>query len=610
MWANRLTLIPFMRRLARFSVFFLVSCVLLGSCIKPGRPVSIRLSANGAIRLPTTLASFNCFFVSISAPSFQSSNPAVPACAGLGRVSSLLTFDQITTGGATLRVPVASNVTVRVLGVVTGQSCASAGKIENLFVGAARPEIYEVGSTSATLQEGASITVQSSFSAAAADLAQCDSAGGTEGGSAGGLTLASINPAAGLHRGGLAVALTGTGFEAGATVTIGGVASVCGSPSARGTSLTCTTPDIAAQAADVVVTNPGGSSRELADGYDAFQMIFTLTDDGGTNYIKAYRQAPGGALALVDSEIMPTVVGSMVLHPDGKWLAASLMLADQIGVWQVDLATGALTAAAPITLPLGAGSIEIAFHPNGGILYANHNSLGDLSSCLFLPTTGACPPADTQPWVDPPQDLSVSADGFFVFARTFSGFRRFGVDGATGALGTVSSNLGSPYGNSDSSFFHPTKGALFIHNTISVELNQLSVDGNGDLTLPSPDSGGVSTGAVPSHSFTSSGLALYLLESNASPKIIRKYDLDPISGLIANFLNMNEFTLSSGESPSPAQMVVDGQAKYLFLLQSAASETVQVFLLDPLSGLPTSPIPTSDVSMRSRSVTGKSILVD
>src|SRR6185369_11114218 len=67
-------------------------------------------------------------------------------------------------------------------------------------------------------------------------------------------TVTSISPNAGTANGGTAVTLTGTGFLAGATVSLGGTTAT-GVTVVNSTTITATTPAHAAGTVNVVVTN-------------------------------------------------------------------------------------------------------------------------------------------------------------------------------------------------------------------------------------------------------------------------------------------------------------------------------------------------------------------
>jgi hypothetical protein len=81
-----------------------------------------------------------------------------------------------------------------------------------------------------------------------------------------GVQVTSISPVSGPIAGGTTVAITGSGFVAGATVTIGGVAAT-GVVAAGSTSLTAVTGAHATGLADVTVTIPGPRSATLAQGF-------------------------------------------------------------------------------------------------------------------------------------------------------------------------------------------------------------------------------------------------------------------------------------------------------------------------------------------------------
>jgi FKBP-type peptidyl-prolyl cis-trans isomerase FkpA len=79
-------------------------------------------------------------------------------------------------------------------------------------------------------------------------------------------TVTAVVPASGTTAGGTGVTITGTAFASGATVTFGGTAAT-NVTLVNSTSITATTPIHAAGAVDVVVTNPGGLTSTLTNGY-------------------------------------------------------------------------------------------------------------------------------------------------------------------------------------------------------------------------------------------------------------------------------------------------------------------------------------------------------
>lgn len=94
-------------------------------------------------------------------------------------------------------------------------------------------------------------------------------------------SVTSISPNTGSTAGGTVVNISGTGFQTGATVTIGGIPAIDVSV-VSATSITAKTPigpatEQATQPRDVVVTNPDGSVATLTRGFTYFVPTLTVT---------------------------------------------------------------------------------------------------------------------------------------------------------------------------------------------------------------------------------------------------------------------------------------------------------------------------------------------
>src|SRR5207249_4543280 len=79
-------------------------------------------------------------------------------------------------------------------------------------------------------------------------------------------TISGVSPASGSGTGGTLVTISGTGFTAGATVTIGGAAAT-GVTVVNSTRITATTPAHAAGTVSVIVTNADGQSATSANAF-------------------------------------------------------------------------------------------------------------------------------------------------------------------------------------------------------------------------------------------------------------------------------------------------------------------------------------------------------
>src|SRR5437867_2702581 len=146
---------------------------------------------------------------------------------------------------------------------VTGTGFAAGATVS--LVGTAATNVTVVSSTSLTATTAA-------HAAGAVDVVVTNS-DGQSGTLTGGYTytnpaptVSAISPSSGTSSGGAAVTITGTGFAAGATVSLGGTAAT-NVTVVSSTSLTATTAAHAAGAVDVVVTNSDGQSGTLTGGY-------------------------------------------------------------------------------------------------------------------------------------------------------------------------------------------------------------------------------------------------------------------------------------------------------------------------------------------------------
>ena len=107
-------------------------------------------------------------------------------------------------------------------------------------------------------------------------------------------TVSSISPTSGTTAGGTAVSITGTGFLAGATVSLGGTAAT-GVTVVNSTTITATTPAHAAGAVNVVVTNTDAQSGTLSNGY----TYTTSTGGGPITFVQVNAATPSAPSASV-----------------------------------------------------------------------------------------------------------------------------------------------------------------------------------------------------------------------------------------------------------------------------------------------------------------------
>lgn len=104
----------------------------------------------------------------------------------------------------------------------------------------------------------------------------------------GNLTLSSIAPTSGSVSGGTFVTITGTGFQGGASVSFGGVGGVMVSV-INPTTITATTPQHSAGAVNVVVTNPGGATAALSNGFTYVANSSPCSTSGAVLCVNSFR---------------------------------------------------------------------------------------------------------------------------------------------------------------------------------------------------------------------------------------------------------------------------------------------------------------------------------
>ena len=100
-------------------------------------------------------------------------------------------------------------------------------------------------------------------------------------------TVTAITPKAGASAGARSVTITGTNFQAGATATIGGTAA-SNVTVVSSTQITALTPSHAAGAGSVVVTNSGGGSGTLTNGY-TFMAATVFSEDPLTQFVSTVK---------------------------------------------------------------------------------------------------------------------------------------------------------------------------------------------------------------------------------------------------------------------------------------------------------------------------------
>jgi hypothetical protein len=214
-------------------------------------------------------------------------------------------------------------------------------------------------------------------------------------------TVSAISPPTGPVAGGSPIAITGTGFLAGARVSMGGAAAT-GVTVGSSTSITATTPANAAGAANVVVTNTNGRSGTLPGAY----TYTSSTSSGG--------EGGGGGISFV--QVKSAVATS------GSWLTVAYPAAQTAGNLNViDVMWGDTTSNVnsvtdsrgnPYTLAVGPARTS---RLSSAIYYAKNIAAGSNTVTVTFNQKAGWPNVNVREYsgldTDNPLDVAATASG-------------------------------------------------------------------------------------------------------------------------------------------------------------------------------------------------------
>lgn len=187
--------------------------------------------------------------------------------------------------------------------------------------------------------------------------------------------MTGISPRTGPTAGGTLVAIVGSGFAAGATVTVGGVAAT-NVAVAGPTSLTARTPARVAGPADVSVSIPGGETGTLPGGF-----LYTAT--GGTT--RFYSTVPcrlldtrgpvgafgGPALSALSTRTFDVPAGACGIPSDAAGVSLNATIADATGPGSLTIYPGSGPAPGTNTISFRLGknrANNVVIGLSGGLL--------------------------------------------------------------------------------------------------------------------------------------------------------------------------------------------------------------------------------------------------
>ncbi|HEX2832464.1 MAG TPA: IPT/TIG domain-containing protein, partial [Thermoanaerobaculia bacterium] len=278
--------------------------------ITPGGPTAF--CTGGSVTLTSSSASGNQWYLNGSPIGGATAQAYVASVAGdytvIVTASGCPSAPSATT---TVTINPDPNATITAPGSVVAGSTGNAASVANAGVGATYA--WTIGNGTITAGTGtANITFTAgAVGAVTLNVTVTTGAGCSDSGSANVtvtaappvVTVTSVTPNTGSSLGGTNVTISGTGFNAGATVTFGGSAAT-NVVRVNSTTITAKTPAHAAGAVNVTVTNTNASNGTFTNGYTYFQQNFDANGDSMIdpsdifyliNYLFLGGPAPAGA---------------------------------------------------------------------------------------------------------------------------------------------------------------------------------------------------------------------------------------------------------------------------------------------------------------------------
>jgi 6-phosphogluconolactonase (cycloisomerase 2 family) len=310
-----------------------------------------------------------------------------------------------------------------------------------------------------------------------------------------------------------------------------------------------------------------------------FAYVANQTDDTISAFVI---DSTTGALGLVSGS--PFATGgiapvAVAVDPNGVYLYAVENGSNEVAVFTIDAASGALTATA-LAIATGNSPAAIAIHPNNQYAYVA-NSADDtltaytLSSGVATPISGA----NYIVGVDP-VDVKIDPSGNYLYVANYSDgtVSAFTVDYATGELTAIT---GSPFtaggsGNETVSLaIDPTDTFLYAANLKTATISAFSI-GTGTGTLVPTSSPTLSTGSSPeSLAVNPGGNFLYAANVTADDEVA-PYGITATSGALSVGTPVATGTF-------PASVVVDPMGQFVYVA-NYGSHSVSVYTVNAAAG--------------------------
>lgn len=316
----------------------------------------------------------------------------------------------------------------------------------------------------------------------------------------------------------------------------------------------------------------GCSSPQIRFGYVATgEGVFAFRVDGGTG---AATEVFGSPFVAKTNANFAASDSSVVVHPSNQFVYAANQDINNISLFKIDQATGALTEVLPRTF-LTDSSGDVGLSPavmtidSGGKFLFVANQVSNDIWVFSIGASGTLTFVSNAQLAGSPLGLTLSASGNFLYVPVpdFSAIYVFSVSSGTltqvGNPFIVSGGVGNLGTDAKGSF-------LFVPNPSTNTVTVLRIQSDGTLAL---GAGAFATGTTPvAAAANATGAFVYV--ANAGSTNMSQFQLDISTGVLTAFV-----TSTIGTGTQPSQIIVDPRAKFIFVVNQQAN-TVGEFTLN------------------------------
>lgn len=394
--------------------------------------------------------------------------------------------------------------------------------------------------------------------------------------------VTSISPGSYGVKGGIAVTITGSNFNTGATVTIGG--SICENVVINSTTeMMCDLTYHFASVVDVVVLNTNGITGTLFNGFSYNSYLYASNQSGGSALNRMKIDSSTGNITQLGSTLVPNGAYGVEVDGTNTWVYTAGVSANQIAGFTIDHATGDLVAVPGSPFAAGSGVNGIGISKDSKCLIASNWTGGGaakVTSYTINQSTGALVKVADYAGGTNPGGIGIHPENKFVYVANYGSNNISAYSLNTGTCTLAFINNYASGSSPDAISVHPTGKFVYTGNANAAGgVTGLMVNqGTGELTL-------IDT-YITSNATNGSGVEiektgnqLYVTSRGGGGAGLGKlwgYDINTTTGVLTTIGNW-----TTNDGPNDVRILGDG--KFVFTANSE-SNTVSIFSRDLSTG--------------------------